>query len=364
MRASAGALVALVLAAGPAAARDDSKAKFTAPTPAAQDIAPEPQFAPPVAKMPTPQEIGQLPVAPAAPPDPNADLAYGAYQRGLYRAAFTEAMKRAQAQPPNAAAMTLIGQLYADGSGLVRKPEEAVRWWTRAVAAGDRGAMLALGLAKLAGDGTALDKAGAATLFDRAGKLGEPQALYDLAVMELQGDGVARDVQSGARRMKVAADAGDSLAQYAYAILLKEGRGVEKDVNASSMWLGRAAGQGEAAAMVEYAIAQFNGVGVPKDEQAAAALFRKAADRGNAIAQNRLARLYAYGRGVENDPARAVAWNRLARDQGLNDPWLEGFSGKLVGSEREEADRLIAKWSAGLGPVAAVEPRAAPPAKP
>src|SRR6185437_12719848 len=48
-----------------------------------------------------------------APDDPNADLVYGAYQRGLYKTAFDLAMKRAQ-ENKDPAAMTMLGELYAN----------------------------------------------------------------------------------------------------------------------------------------------------------------------------------------------------------------------------------------------------------
>lgn len=62
--------------------------------------------------------------APALPqPNPNAnpnlDLAYGAYQRGYYITALGEARKRLAANPNDGPAMTLIGQLFDQGMGVV-----------------------------------------------------------------------------------------------------------------------------------------------------------------------------------------------------------------------------------------------------
>ena len=50
--------------------------------------------------------------------EPGVDLAYGAYQRGDYRAAMAEAQKRLSSNPKDTAALTLIGQLYAEGTGV------------------------------------------------------------------------------------------------------------------------------------------------------------------------------------------------------------------------------------------------------
>ena len=71
-----------------------------------------PALAQPV-KTPLPP---QPPAASTAPPASNVDLAYGAYERGFYLTAFNEAMKRAQQN--DAAAMTLLGELYAQGLGV------------------------------------------------------------------------------------------------------------------------------------------------------------------------------------------------------------------------------------------------------
>src|SRR5215510_697380 len=58
------------------------------------------------------------PVPNAAPnsDQPNVDVAYGLFQRGFYLTAFNEAAKRAQQNDP--AAMTLLGELSAQGLGV------------------------------------------------------------------------------------------------------------------------------------------------------------------------------------------------------------------------------------------------------
>ena len=67
--------------------------------------------------------------APAAPADNAPDLAFGACQRGYYTTALAEATKRIQANPDDGAAMTLIGELYAQGLGVPRDLTEADRWY-------------------------------------------------------------------------------------------------------------------------------------------------------------------------------------------------------------------------------------------
>ncbi|MEA2928427.1 MAG: uncharacterized protein QOG38_855, partial [Hyphomicrobiales bacterium] len=61
------------------------------------------------------QTTALRPSLPATGPQP--DIAFGAYQRGEYLAAFKEASRRASEQG-DPVAMTLIGDLYANGYGV------------------------------------------------------------------------------------------------------------------------------------------------------------------------------------------------------------------------------------------------------
>ncbi|HZY68261.1 MAG TPA: sel1 repeat family protein, partial [Devosia sp.] len=66
--------------------------------------------------QPEPTRPAPAKAAPEKPVDPaRLDLAYGAYQRGLFLTAFNEATKRIEADPKDAAAMTLLGELYNQG---------------------------------------------------------------------------------------------------------------------------------------------------------------------------------------------------------------------------------------------------------
>ena len=69
------------------------------------------------AKKPAPSPQPTATAPPAAPDDPNADLVYGAYQRGLYKTAFDLAIKRAQ-EKGDPKAMTMLGELYANAFGV------------------------------------------------------------------------------------------------------------------------------------------------------------------------------------------------------------------------------------------------------
>ena len=75
---------------------------------------------------------GLVPVLPAAAAE--RDAAYGAYQTGHYRRALSEALKRIEADSNDAAAMTLVGEIYRQGLGVPPDQKVATEWYERAAA--------------------------------------------------------------------------------------------------------------------------------------------------------------------------------------------------------------------------------------
>ena len=131
---------ALLLAAAVMLAGDASAQVSLAPPAAAPDKPAVPQAKPvpaakpkvrPLAKKPTASPSPQ-PAATAtpagAPDDPNVDLVYGAYQRGLYKTTFDLAIKRAQ-EKGDPKAMTMLGELYANAFGVKRDDAKAAEWY-------------------------------------------------------------------------------------------------------------------------------------------------------------------------------------------------------------------------------------------
>ena len=309
----------------------------------AQSLKTAPQLAP---SAPAALQNGLMPMfQPERLPDtkgpnkPNADLAYGAYQRGYFRTAFQEAMKRIEKNKNDAAAMTLVAEIYRDGAGIKRDLNAAVHWYKLAAERGDRNALFAVGLAALRGEGMAQDKNLAKDWFEKAAAKGHAAALYNLGVLAIEGD--IQDFRAAAAWFRRAGDAGSADAAYSLAVLLKEGKGVERNPQEAALWMRRAADENISAAIVELAIMTFNGNGVTKDEEAAAKLFRKAALRNNPIAMNRLARLLVAGRGVEKNVVEAMTWHLLARAVGLKDDGLEQTLGTLTPAQRGEVDAAV-----------------------
>ncbi len=283
-----------------------------------------------------------LPLPPRADGKP-PDLAFGAYQRGNFLVALKEAERRIDDNPKDAAAMTLIGEIYHDGAAVGKNDFEAARWYRLASHLGDPQAAYELGVMLLAGaNGVPKDPTGAKEQFERAAARNHAGALYNLGVMALDStNGRKPDFATAAQYFLKAANAGDDDGAYSYGVMLREGKGVPQDVAEGAHWLKRAADGGIIAGQVEYAIMLFNGDGVPKNEAEAVRILRIAAAKGNPIAQNRIAHLYVAGRVVERDLAKAAAWNAFAKAGGLADQGLDVATANLTADERSRFTKIV-----------------------
>jgi uncharacterized protein len=283
---------------------------------------------------------------PALPPRADGvapDLAFGAYQRGNFLYALLEAEKRLDANPKDAAAMTLIGEIYHDGAAVVVDDREASRWYGLASNLGDPQAAYELGVLLLQGaKGVAKDPVAAQAQFERAAAKNHSGALYNLGIMELNDvAGKTPNYAKAAQFFLRAANAGDDNAAYSYGVMLREGKGVPQDIVEAAHWLKRAADGGIIAGQVEYAIMLFNGDGIARDESGAAKILLVAAARGNPIAQNRIAHLYASGRALPRDLAKAAAWNSFAKAAGLQDQDLDVATAALTLDERRRFTKMV-----------------------
>ncbi len=327
------------------------------PAPAAKDAGPPGSLVPGSAAKPVPAGPARLSVDGLkrelpTPYTPNAeglhprlsdqvDLAYGAYQRGRYNTAFREATTRIERNPKDAAALTLLGELYNQGLGVKQDPKRALEWYRLAANEGDAHAMASLGLMAMDGRGQPKDPKAGRVWLEKAAAKGEATAAYNLALIQI-GTGKPEDLTAAAANLRKAAEAELGPAQHDLGVLYLQGRGLPKDPAQAAAWFQRAANNGDLAGEVEFAILLFNGTGTNKDETRAARLFLHAAARGNAIAQNRVARLYAVGRGVPKNLVEAAAWNLAAAAQGLSDAWLDQTLSGLSADERSRAERLAA----------------------
>lgn len=295
----------------------------------------------------TPAAGNKTPTAAAKPaanrePHPDADLAYGAYQRGYYVTAFKQAEARLKANPRDAAAATLLGVLYESGLGVPLDLSRAAHWYAEGEKSGSVAATFSLAMMTLQGRGVDKDDVAGRKLLEKAAAAGDPSACYNLAIIRLSEGSPAGDREAVALLQR-AASAETAEAQYLLSSLYRKGRGTAADNIRATQLLRSAAENRLGAAEVEYAIALFNGNGVHKNEAGAARLFLKAAMDGNAVAQNRMARLLVVGRGLDKNLVEAAGWHLLASGHGLDDTWLDEALKGLTPAERGRAETFAAQ---------------------
>ena len=150
--------------------------------------------------------------APATPVGPPPDMAYGAFQRGYFITAFSLATDRVT-NDSDPKAMTLLGELYAEGLGVPQNDRRAAEWYKLAAARGDSNAMFALAMFALNGRAGPRDRDESTRWLAAAAKLGHPLAAYDLALLYIEGQMFPQDFGRAAEFLRIAAQAGSADAQ-------------------------------------------------------------------------------------------------------------------------------------------------------
>ena len=113
-------------------------------------------------------------------------------------------MLRKAAELGHGKAMSDLGALYRDGIGVSQDWEEAVKWWTKAVQAGDSAAMYNVGVYHYK-----QGKLSKAFLwFHEAATRGIAAGMMSVGSMHMNGEGVPEDREEGLRWVRAAAKAG------------------------------------------------------------------------------------------------------------------------------------------------------------
>lgn len=319
--------------------------------PEPQDPAPQELVSPETAPQePAAQATDRLPVAPGTlqpgftdDPEPRPvpsrfgarppDSAFGAFQRGLFLTARNLALPRAQAG--DAAAQTLLGEIYSRGLGVALDEQEAEKWYAMAAEQGVAEAQLQVALAEL--EREAGSERGR-QLMKAAAEAGHSRAMFNHAQLLLTDrPGPGGQMQAFEFFLR-AAQAGIADAQYAIAqYYLQATPPAFYDPAAGRQWLQRAARLGFDSAQFELGLMMLEGVGGPRDFDSAFLWTLAAARTGNVAAQAQLAKLLWNGLGVEPDDTEAAAWYVLARRTGYRDAVLEDFWAGLSPQTRQTA---------------------------
>ena len=298
------------------------------------------------ARRPSPGEIEQKILdrarASLGELEPDADVAYGYFQRGLYLSALAVATDLAETG--DGAAQALIGELYRQGLGVKKDQKIAFSWFQLGADNKNREAAFQLGFMHLDGIGTERNKQEAAKYFSIAAEQNHVLGLYNVGLMRLTGEVLGKDVKLAADNLLKAAKLGNHDAQFAIGELYREGHGVTKDEILATIYFGQAARGGHDTAQIEYATRLLNGIGIGKNEDDAARWFLINAQAGNAIAQNRLAHLYRTGSGVPLDPLSSARWHLISKKQGFRDKHLDVLFNELDDEAKAAAMKLADQW--------------------
>jgi len=267
---------------------------------------------------------GKLPDLPVEKPyTGKPDLAFGAFQRGLYLQAMELALPRAQLG--DASAQTLVAELMASGLGVKRNVRDAVFWYEQAAKAGDPNAEYKYALVLMDGSLVARDKVKADEYMRKAADGGNKFAQFNIAQILVAAKPGDEGLRAAFPYYEKSALQGVPDAQYAMAQLLMnldfpEGKRAE-----ARGWLEKAAKAGFDTAEYDMGVWLVNGVGGTVDFDKGFAWMKKAADGGHVLAQNKLAHLYINALGTRPDTVEATKWYVLSRRAGLKDLELEDF---------------------------------------
>ena len=271
------------------------------------------------------------------------DFAYGAFQRGEYLTAFQIALPLAE--QGDAAAQTLIAELYEKGFGIAQDTKQAAKWYEIAAKSGNREAQFSYALKLLKGKDVPQNKQMGEAMMKDAAEAGHPIAMFNHANQIIANRPTSAGYRLALPFYQKAAANRLADAYYALSVIYKEGltTGIQEPDKARE-WLEKAARAGVDTAQVELGIALVNGTGGPKDLVAAFNVLNNAAVAGNVIAQNRIAHMYLQGIGVKPSLVEAAKWHIIARRAGRFDLVLDRFMEDLDGEMRQKALTLANRW--------------------
>lgn len=273
------------------------------------------------------------------------DRAFGAFQRGMYLTAFELALP--EAQRGDAAAQTLIAELYEGGLGIGKDPKEAASWYAIAARSGNREAQFAYSVKLMQGKDVEQDMEKGLAMLKSAAEAEHPVAMFNYATHLVEQRPTTATYRKALPLFEKAAEHRLADAYYALAKIYGEGlaTGINDDQKGRK-WLEKAALAGIDTAQVELAIKLLEGSPTPEDEKKAFSWFRIAANAGNVIAQNRLAHMYFRGIGTEQSGIEGAKWHILASRAGRKDFDLDQYLQTMDADDRQKALELANRWPA------------------
>ena len=146
----------------------------------------------------------------------NVENAHSAYEKGDYKTAYK--LLLIEAKKGNALAQNNLGNMYADGKGVLPDYKEALKWYRLAAEQGYAGAQYNLGVMYHDGKGVLQDYKEAVKWYRLAAEQGIAAAKCNLAEIYAAGLGIKKDIKTAKRLAKEGLDAGE---QYCKAVRKK-----------------------------------------------------------------------------------------------------------------------------------------------
>lgn len=157
------------------------------------------------------------------------------------------------AKTGDAAAQVLLAQMYMEGKGVGRNPEEAVLWYALAANLGEGMAMNMLGRCHEQGIGTPISNELAAVWYQRAAESGLDWGMYNYANLLSTGRGVQQDRPKALGLYRRGAEMGHAKSMNLLARHLEEGWETTRDPDAALYWYRRSAEEGDFRGQASYA---------------------------------------------------------------------------------------------------------------
>jgi TPR repeat protein len=300
-----------------------------APKAAPKAAAPKPKAEAPKPKKSEPAKSATPAPAPVAPDDPNKDLAYGAYQQGLYRTAFNIALKRAQ-EMGDPRSMTLLGELYSNALGIKRDDAKAAEWYKQAADRGDREAMFALGMMRIAGRGGPANREEGARLLASSAKLGKAARLPTISACFISKARPSRRMSSAPPNCSVRPPM-PAIPKRSTRLppSTRKAAACRRISSRRHGSCGGSAGrQSRRRGRIRHRTVQRHRH-AEETRPTAIALLNRAARQNSPIAQNRLARVLSMRLGVPVDKVEGFKWHLIAKTAGNGDPDLDSMLAQL-----------------------------------
>ncbi|RKJ84520.1 sel1 repeat family protein [Aeromonas veronii] len=267
------------------------------------------------------------------------------------------------AEQGNRDAQYLLGERYAQGKGIVKRPDLAQRWNDKAAAQQQPDALLQQ--AKQAAPTNAF------TAYQRAATAGSAEAELWLGMTYLAGEQVQADPALGRYWLELAAGHGSHDAEYQLSLQqvdqkqqihwltraakggvtkawfdlaeLQRGQGELEQARASYT---KAAQQGLIAAQYTYGEMLRLGQGGKEDYALALKQYRLAAQQGDRMAQYRMGTMREEGLGAPRNRVHAYAWLSLAATEGMPEAVQarDELEAAMTKPEVKQAQKLSEHW--------------------